>query len=64
MFKHHLRNAGNARLWVANWVRESGVEATDRARHEVACLADILYHGGVYDQLNAPVLASFETLCR
>ena len=51
-------------MWLPIWLRACGVQTSDRTYHEMNTLIEIIYLGGVYDQLNLPSLASMEYACR
>lgn len=44
--------------------RQKPISDQDRVKHELRCLMDVLYLGVAFDQLNMPVLHSFETVAR
>lgn len=62
--KHMLRNGGDPRLWLQVWARHKGIAESDRVMFELRTLIEILYLGGVYDQLNMASLSSFESAAR
>ena len=64
LLKHMYKYGGDPKQWLELWCRQKGIAEQDRVKHELRCLMDILYLGGSYDQLNMPVLASFETASR
>eukprot|EP00438_Fugacium_kawagutii_P024261 Skav223122 [mRNA] locus=scaffold419:830256:833692:- [translate_table: standard] len=64
MLKHMQRFGGDPKQWLELWCRQKSIADQDRVKHELRCLMDALYYGGVYDQLNLPVLASFESIAR
>lgn len=64
LLKHMYKYGGDPKQWLELWCRQKGIAEQDRVKHELRCLMDILYLGGTYDQLNMPVLASFETASR
>ena len=64
LVKHMQRYGGDPKQWLELWCRQKGIAEQDRVKHELRCLMDALYYGGSYDQLNLPVLASFEAIAR
>lgn len=64
MVKHMLKFGGDPKLWLELWCRQKSISEQDRVKHELRCLMEVLYYGGTYDQLNMPVLASFESVAR
>eukprot|EP00435_Cladocopium_sp_Y103_P029700 s2867_g7.t1 len=64
MLKHMQRFGGDPKQWLELWCRQKSIADQDRVKHELRCLMDVLYYGGVYDQVNMPVLASFEVVAR
>ena len=64
LLKHMYKYGGDPKQWLELWCRQKGIADQDRVKHELRCLMDVLYLGGTYDQLNLPVLASFETVAR
>ncbi|CAE7388043.1 unnamed protein product [Symbiodinium sp. CCMP2592] len=64
ILKQMYKQGGNPKLWLQLWSRSKGVQEHDRVMHELRTLCEILYQGGVYDQLNMATLSSFEVCCR
>lgn len=64
MLKHMQKFGGDPKQWLELWCRQKNIADQDRVKHELRCLMDVLYYGGVYDQVNMPVLASFESVAR
>ena len=64
LLKHMWKYGGDPKQWLELWCRQKSISDQDRVKHELRCLMDVLYLGGTYDQLNMPVLASFETVAR
>ena len=64
MLKHMQKFGGDPKQWLELWCRQKSIADQDRVKHELRCLMDVLYYGGVYDQVNMPVLASFESVAR
>lgn len=62
--KHMMKNGGDPKLWLQVWARHKSVAETDRVMFELRTLIEIIYLGGVYDQLNIASLASFESASR
>ena len=48
----------------SQWLRDHGIQETDRVRYEHGLLCDVLQHGVTYDQLDISSLASFELVAR
>lgn len=59
-----MKFGGDPKQWLELWARQKSISDQDRVKHELRCLMDVLYLGGTFDQLNMPVLASFETVAR
>ena len=64
LLKHMLKYGGDPKQWLELWCRQKGIAEQDRVKHELRCLMDVFYYGGTFDQLNMPVLASFEAAAR
>ena len=64
LIKQMERNGGNPKLWLDLWCRARGIAENDRAKHELRCLCEALYHAGTVDCLNVASLACMETLSR
>ncbi|CAE8693166.1 unnamed protein product [Polarella glacialis] len=64
LIRHIERTGGDPRLWLQIWLRAKKLEESDRVAHEMKVLVDVLYYGGIYDQLNMPALISMEVVCR
>ena len=64
LLKHMMKFGGDPKQWLELWARQKSISDQDRVKHELRCLMDVLYLGGTFDQLNMPVLASFETVAR
>ena len=64
MVKHMQKFGGDPKQWLELWCRQKGIADQDRVKHELRSLMDVLHLGGTYDQLNLPILASFETVAR
>ena len=64
LLKHVGKYGGDPKLWLELWCRQKSISDQDRVKHELRCLMEVLYLGGTFDQLNMPVLASFETVAR
>ena len=64
LLKHVGKYGGDPKLWLELWCRQKNIAEQDRVKHELRCLMEVLYLGGTFDQLNMPVLASFETVAR
>ena len=60
MAKMMERQGGDARLWEERWLREKGIERDSRTVHELSVLTNVLYQGGVYDQMNFGGLGCLE----
>ena len=64
MIRHTQKYGGDPRLWLQVWARQKQSADNDRVMHELRCLTDMIYYGGSFDQLNMPVLVSFEIAAR
>ena len=64
LLKHMYKYGGDPKQWLEAWCRQKSISDQDRVKHELRCLMDVLHFGGTYDQLNLPILASFETVAR
>lgn len=64
LLKHMYKYGGDPKQWLEAWCRQKAISDQDRVKHELRCLMDVLHYGGTYDQLNLPILASFETVAR
>ena len=64
MVKAMERQGGDPKGWLEIWCRSRGIADSDRVKHELRCLVEAFWLGGTFDQLNLPVLSSFETLSR
>ena len=64
LLKHVGKYGGYPKLWLELWCRQKSIAEQDRVKHELRCPMEVLYLGGTFDQLNMPVLASFETVAR
>ena len=62
--KHMLRCGGDPRLWLATFLREKGIGASDRVAHELKVLTDTLQVAGCFDQVNVGALVCLEVVCR
>ena len=54
------REGGDARLWLASFLRDINMSSKERSAIELRHLTEALWLGVCYDQLNAPDLAMFE----
>ena len=64
LLKHMYKYGGEPKQWLESWCRQKAISDQDRVKHELRCLMDVLHYGGTYDQLNLPILASFEAVAR
>ena len=64
LLRHVGKFGGDPKQWLDLWCRQKSISEQDRVKHELRCLMEVLYLGGTFDQLNMPVLASFETVAR
>ena len=64
LLRHTQKHGGDPRVWLQIWARQKQVGESDRVMHELRCLTDVLFYGGTFDQLNMPVLVSFEVVAR
>jgi hypothetical protein len=62
--KHMLRVGGDPRQWLSAWIREKKLDSGDRVCHELRTLIEVLYLGGVYDQLNVGSVLCLEAASR
>ena len=64
LLRHTRKHGGDPRVWLQIWARQKQIGESDRVMHELRCLTDVLFYGGTFDQLNMPVLVSFEVVAR
>ena len=64
LLKQMFRTAGSPKAWLATWARFKQVQEGDRIMFELRTLVDAIELAATYDQVNAPALASFETISR
>ena len=55
---------GDPRLWYREWKTDVELRGGDRTCHEMDCLVDAVYYGGMVDQLNLGALLGYEVIFR
>ena len=64
MCKGMLRNGGDPRRWMENFLREKSISSNERIVHEMRCLVDCLWYLGCVDQVNLGGLVGAEVVAR
>ena len=64
LLKQMYRNGSTPKGWLQIWARFKGIHDNDRIMFELRTLVEAIEIGAMYDQLNIPALASFETVAR
>ena len=62
--KHTAKHGGDAKRWLAEWMRSKQIQEGDRISFEMKVLMESIYLAGTYDQLNLSSLACIEIIAR
>ena len=62
--KHTAKHGGDAKRWLAEWMRSKQIQEGDRISFEMKVLIESIYLAGTYDQLNLSSLACIEIIAR